>query len=675
MIIRNLKLENIRSYGEAEVSFPLGKTLFEGDVGSGKSTILMAIEFALFGLGSERGAALLRTGASKGKVILVFEVDDNEYSIERSLVRKGGVIKQIEGRIISPNGEVMDCSPTDLKEKVLKILNFNEPPSPTAGSFIYRYAIFTPQEMMKDVLFLDVDGRSQTLRKAFRIEDYKIASENAGILASKIKDKTIWIEAQYSNLAELLARVDEKGKEISGAEKSLAEFNASKNDITNDLKEFEDGKKSLHNDQAKLNKYEGELMPLRKSINEKKQQMTEDQDEIKLTENKLGGLQSKMKELELENPAERTSKEIEEEIGDLRERREKLLPIKAEIASKKYDYGSILKSGKCPTCDRPIVSSKFADEVRRKEIEEGHVQQELDTCRVTLEELNGLLGKKRDYEGAQKYLRQHKERMNDYASEIRKLNNGITVASKEIENAENRLHDLEKSLKDLEPVSAKLEELDRRIVDTKEKLDSIKQEITETTTKILLWKKDLQALQKQIQECKELQKRAETLKEYRIWLEDYFVPCLDVIEKQALLNINQEFNTSFQKWFAMLIDDTGKEARVDEAFTPIVQQDGYEQNIYYLSGGERTSVALAYRLALNTIVQKVSAGMNSNLLILDEPTDGFSKEQLAKVRDVLDEIQSPQVIIVSHEKELESFADQVFRVTKIQGESKILHGA
>ena len=66
--------------------------------------------------------------------------------------------------------------------------------------------------------------------------------------------------------------------------------------------------------------------------------------------------------------------------------------------------------------------------------------------------------------------------------------------------------------------------------------------------------------------------------------------------------------------------------------------------------------------------------MQSNLLILDEPTDGFSKEQLGRVREILDELQSPQIIIVSHERELESFADQIFRVTKVDGESKISVG-
>ncbi len=64
--------------------------------------------------------------------------------------------------------------------------------------------------------------------------------------------------------------------------------------------------------------------------------------------------------------------------------------------------------------------------------------------------------------------------------------------------------------------------------------------------------------------------------------------------------------------------------------------------------------------------------MKSNLLILDEPTDGFSKSQLYKVWEVLRELNCPQVIMVSHETELESFANQIFEVRKVNGISCIV---
>jgi exonuclease SbcC len=169
----------------------------------------------------------------------------------------------------------------------------------------------------------------------------------------------------------------------------------------------------------------------------------------------------------------------------------------------------------------------------------------------------------------------------------------------------------------------------------------------------------------------EAAKTGRKLKETEIWLEDFFVPTVKVIEKSVLATINQEFDSLFKRWFGMLVADADKEVGVDEDFTPVVTQEGYEQDVKYISGGERTSVALAYRLALNILAQRVSAGMKSNLLILDEPTDGFSKEQLGNVREVLDEVACPQVIIVSHDKELESFADQIFRVEKAGSESTV----
>ncbi len=141
-----------------------------------------------------------------------------------------------------------------------------------------------------------------------------------------------------------------------------------------------------------------------------------------------------------------------------------------------------------------------------------------------------------------------------------------------------------------------------------------------------------------IRKKKGQKEKSEKLNEHLIWIQDFFVPTVEIIEKQVMTRINQEFDTLFQKWFAMLVDDPGKQAKVDEDFTPIIQQDGVDQDVAYLSGGEKTSVALAYRLALNSIVRKVSTGMRSNLLILDEPTDGFSKEQLGKVREILDEL-------------------------------------
>jgi len=84
MLLKSIRLQNIRSYLDQEIDFPLGSTLLSGDVGCGKSTILLAMDFGLFGLrkGELEGTDLLRHGKDRGSVTLIFEMDGKEVEIE-----------------------------------------------------------------------------------------------------------------------------------------------------------------------------------------------------------------------------------------------------------------------------------------------------------------------------------------------------------------------------------------------------------------------------------------------------------------------------------------------------------------------------------------------------------------------------------------------------------------
>jgi DNA repair exonuclease SbcCD ATPase subunit len=92
LILKKLQIENIRSYENQEITFPRGSTLLSGDIGSEITTILLAVEFALFGLQpSQKASSLLRNGADSGQVVLTFEIDGKEIVIERNL-KKGKTI-------------------------------------------------------------------------------------------------------------------------------------------------------------------------------------------------------------------------------------------------------------------------------------------------------------------------------------------------------------------------------------------------------------------------------------------------------------------------------------------------------------------------------------------------------------------------------------------------------
>jgi exonuclease SbcC len=73
MRIDVVHLENVRSHVKTTVPFAKGFNCLVGGLGCGKSSILYAIDFALFGDPIGRSYEyLLRDGAESGKVVLQF---------------------------------------------------------------------------------------------------------------------------------------------------------------------------------------------------------------------------------------------------------------------------------------------------------------------------------------------------------------------------------------------------------------------------------------------------------------------------------------------------------------------------------------------------------------------------------------------------------------------------
>ena len=202
MYLNSIVLHNIRSHSHTEIEFQKGVSIFTGDIGSGKSTLLMGIEFALFGLGSIKSQQMLRKTEKKGYVMLDFTVNDIPYCIKRTLVgdiSSGTITTDTKNTWLKENGIDRLLSPTDMKQYVLKVLNFKEQLSATQESKIYRYAIFSPQSAMRDVLN-DKKDRLDTIRKAFHIEEYSVAIENTKNFLGTVRKQMHTLQALCEEL-------------------------------------------------------------------------------------------------------------------------------------------------------------------------------------------------------------------------------------------------------------------------------------------------------------------------------------------------------------------------------------------------------------------------------------------------------------------------------------------
>ena len=95
------------------------------------------------------------------------------------------------------------------------------------------------------------------------------------------------------------------------------------------------------------------------------------------------------------------------------------------------------------------------------------------------------------------------------------------------------------------------------------------------------------------------------LNELKDWMSVDFFDILQKIEQSVFATLHSQFDTLLKKWFSMLVEEPEISIRLNADFSPVVEQAGFDTEYSHLSGGERTAVALAYRLALNQVINSL----------------------------------------------------------------------
>ena len=119
--------------------------------------------------------------------------------------------------------------------------------------------------------------------------------------------------------------------------------------------------------------------------------------------------------------------------------------------------------------------------------------------------------------------------------------------------------------------------------------------------------------------------------------------------------------------FNLNIDDVA----VDEDLDIQVSQNGAMVPMESLSGGERTALAIAVRLAISSYLEN-----RISTIIMDEPTTFLDEDRRADLRDIIqyslkDEGIVPQLVLITHHRELYSVADAMYEIRKENGNSEV----
>ncbi len=671
MKLLSLDLKNVRSYAESRIDFERGVTLFEGDIGCGKSTLLYAVEFAFFGLGDLDSEFLLKHGAKNGSVKLRVEVLGKEYAFERTLERKKESVQQGTAAI-SSDGKRTEFAAREMRSAVLKILGFNEPPSPKATSWIYRYAVFTPQEEMKLVLTLNNEERMQTLRKAFGIEDYRTARDNAALVARELKAAEARIEGETEDRPDLQIEKAAAEEKFGEAKAKLAGLKDKAASVEAKLGQVKSALDSLRGQATAIEGVTKEIPLLEKQLREKRAEQTRVSGESEKLRKQIAGDEVELAEVRTKAlPLAKSEVQIKSELESVRKNSVGLAGECGALSTKLLEYEELERKGVCPTCEQPVKNAGFEAKkasLRSKLSEKTKAREALEARQASLEE---ALEEFREAQRAAKQVKELDSRLNDCRERASDAQQRALGLEKEIPNIEALLAAKRGELAQSQGLRESLARAEQTQSAAESELRSVSRDRGAAEGEAAALERRAAELAAQINAKLAKRRSLEDLRQKRAWLADCFVVALESIEQSVLASIQSDFDAAFQQFFSLLIEEGSISVRASESFAPLVTQDGYEQDAQALSGGEKSALALAYRLALNKVVRGTTQSLRENLLILDEPTDGFSKEQLGRMRDVLEAVGAEQVLLVSHERELESFADRVHRIIKDGGNSRV----
>lgn len=299
------------------------------------------------------------------------------------------------------------------------------------------------------------------------------------------------------------------------------------------------------------------------------------------------------------------------------------------------------------------------------------VQQQLDQC---IEKLAHFAGLDAALEAVQVELQQNErayqivltnqqvaETVETRVAEVTELRTLHTMAQEELQQAQKELLDLEARFDrdELQRILAEEQQLTGQLGGLHTALTLLRrdQERDEAA---------LRELQRQQAELGQVEAQKQTIDSQANTL-DAMRDLLRRAGPQVTKALIQQVSSSAGQIFCDIMQDYTRHLIWKEDYGIAVEVSGYERQFAQLSGGEQMSAALALRLAL---LREMSA---IDIAFFDEPTTNLDETRRdSLVRQILEVKGFRQLFVISHDDAFEQATQNLIRVQRINGVSKIL---
>lgn len=683
IIFNSLEINDFQSIGNAKVELDnCGTVLVKGineyeentlSNGSGKSSIFEALYFSLYGKTTTGLTNVSNRYTNKTyKLNLKFSIDGVQYEINR----EGTKITLLQnGEDISRRNKT--DTETYIKENILKL-------SPE----IFLNIVYLAQGFKSRLSALTAGGRKDQIEELIGTSEI---TENFRIEMQNHKDKlndelnetnnkisynngTInQININKVNYQKEIDRINEENKNKIPKQQLLDNLQIFKNNLTTEEQKSSDITDKINKAKEFNSSIQVEIL---KIDNESNQLSLKSTEEVTKINTKIYEETMEVEKLDNEKilALSQSISNISNEISVLSTQK---IGLENKIEDNKKQIETLKTSDTCPTCGRKfdnINQEHLINEIQKyinSNIDAQKQIQEIDTNNEIknkeIEKLNN------EIDNIKSEIFIHKQEVAaPYQAQIKEVSDKLAIDLQEKQVQKNelskQLKSYENEQQELNNISIKINELKTNITTLENEINNYNEESTKNYENLI---EDCnKEIIKYNKENEELQKQINILEE-KIGIASHCSSLISKEFKNYLLKSAVEFLNSKLEYYSNLLfsNDTDKIKFVQEGNKlDICLGDALFES---LSGGEKRKVDIAIMLAQKDLANNMS-NTYSNILILDEITDGLDSKSIDIVTSILMNVSKDisSMFVVSHKDTVIGHDSQIIVV---KGKDRISH--
>jgi len=632
-----MELRNYRKFRRSAVEFPDGVIGVIGPNGVGKSTLIEAISWAIYGNDAQRTRRedVRWNGASPGEVcsvILEFDLDGDRYRVHRQM--RGSDLKMKVS--LEVNGKLHADGDRAVTQVLSQRLGMD-----------YKAFFISVFARQKDLDALSVLPPGERKQLILRMLDIDVLDR----IVSSIRSDRSGLETQIKAVAGILVNGEGRerssllGDEIEGIELKLAEHEK-------ELKTLHEEKERL---EAKLSRLKGE----KDLLGSKEKEYHDIQMELAGSRSSVEGLRGKMDSLE----RERTSLER--------------LRVEMESLKEKSDL-----------LERLLSEREKLERIRESRREMDSLQSRIDLLEGTLPDLESEIGEcaesiskmgdpSSSMETVNKSLRDVEDSVDAMRGDLSDI--GAEVRAKVRERDEMLSKREDEDIGSLEKRLEFLEFNEERLRSVRESSDAILSAREEIATHISSLTGGMRLQEGRMESLvREMESLEESAKVKRKWESEVaslstLGDLMNDFKSNLISRIVPTLSEISSSLFNEMTDSRYGSMEIDSDYNITIFDGNRTYGLERFSGGENDLANLCLRLAISRVIADRSDS-SVDLLILDEIFGSQDQSRKRNIMSTLNRLSNKfkQIVLITHIDDVKEFMGEVIYVKELDDGSSQL---